>query len=509
MRSDAAAIYTRSSKDRSDISPATQAAALEQLAASRSLSITERFEDAVESGSTEDRPGFQELIRAIKNPSRTWSILLVYDTSRIARRRYIAQAFKHELKKRGITILYATRPADVDPISEIVLDSMLEAMDEVHSLMSKQKGLAGMAENVRQGWRAGGRAPTGYKLEHVATGAVRDGRDVTKSRLVPGDLASQVRAFLRARARGTPRAVAVRMCRIDMHASSFVDIEWNALTYAGHTVWNMRHETGNGMKRRPREDWVIKRDTHEALITEREAERILVQLEHSNMSAAMRAARAVSSRFLLSGLVYSTDGRCWEGNGPHYRLRKDGDRVGRAVKVEILDQAVIETLKNFRTSDRYVEWLMAQTRKASAASQPGEDLRRQIRALEKKRERAAESELEIETGDVYRGIVVSTTRQIDALRRELAAVEREAAAEDDFEGLTAADVRALVGEYQEPARVVRTLVDRVVLEPDLVCQIQLKRQGSYNERWASVASPGRPRSHPEGYTLPVALLKRA
>lgn len=34
-------------------------------------------------------------------------------------------------------------------------------------------------------------------------------------------------------------------------------MEWNALTYAGHTVWNVRNEVGSdgykgGVKRRPR-----------------------------------------------------------------------------------------------------------------------------------------------------------------------------------------------------------------------------------------------------------------
>lgn len=129
-----AAIYVRSSKDRADISLEAQRHELEKLASSRSLTIVQSYEDAVESGATEDRPGFIELVRAIKNPQRGWSTLLVYDTSRIARRRYIAQAIKHEAKKRGVQILYAHIPADLDPISEIVLQSSFEAMDEVHSI---------------------------------------------------------------------------------------------------------------------------------------------------------------------------------------------------------------------------------------------------------------------------------------------------------------------------------------------------------------------------------------
>jgi site-specific DNA recombinase len=144
-----AAMYLRSSKDRSDVSPAAQRHALEQLARSRSLMIATTFEDAVESGSTEDRPGFLELLRQVKDPRRGWTALLVYDTSRIARRRYIAQAFKHELEKRGIALHYATIP-ELDPITDVVVTSMFEAMDEVHSRMSAAKGLAGMAQNVRQ-----------------------------------------------------------------------------------------------------------------------------------------------------------------------------------------------------------------------------------------------------------------------------------------------------------------------------------------------------------------------
>ena len=110
-----AALYLRSSKDRSDVSIAAQRHELEALARNRDLAILDTYEDVVESGASEDRPAFLELISALRNPRRGWSHLLVYDTSRIARRRHIAQAFKHEAKKRGVAILYAKLPADLDP----------------------------------------------------------------------------------------------------------------------------------------------------------------------------------------------------------------------------------------------------------------------------------------------------------------------------------------------------------------------------------------------------------
>lgn len=507
MPNDRAALYLRSSKDRSDVSPATQRHALEQLATSRSLSIAETFEDAVESGATEDRPAFSKLLRDLKNAQRGWTYLLVYDTSRIARRRYIAQALKHECKKRGITILYATRPADVDPISEIVLDSMLEAMDEVHSLMSRQKGLAGMAENVRQGWRAGGRAPLGYQLKMFPTGAIRDGRAVTKSRLEPSHISHQVGGYLKARAAGVPREAAKRGASLEVASTSLIGIEWNALTYAGHTVWNVHREPGQGTKRRPRPEWQVKRSTHEALITEREAETILAILETSEHSAAMRAARAVSSRFMLSGILVTTDGRAWLGHGSHYRLRRGEGCSGRLVRAHQVDEAVIETLRTFRLSDGYLSWLLEQSRASRGANSPGGEIASRIKKLERERQRAAEAAIGSESAGIYQSLVDTRGRQIEALRHELAAIEREAAAEDGIRGLGLEEIRSLV-EGQDPAKVVRTLVDRVVLEPNLDCQVRL-RQASYNGLWRSVASPEGFEGQTPGLILPVAGLRAA
>lgn len=503
---DAAALYLRSSKDRADISPAAQRRALEELAASRSLSITQTFEDAVESGSSEDRPGFQALVRAVKDPARRWSQLLVYDTSRIARRRYIAQAFKHELKKRGIAILYATRPADLDPMSEVVLDSMLEAMDEVHSIMSREKGLAGMAENVRQGWRAGGRAPFGYRLVQHATGAIREGKPVTKSRLEPSEFAHQVSGYLKGRASGVPRVAAVRVSGLSLNPSSLIGMEWNALTYAGHTVWNIHRETGAGTKRRPRTEWHIHKNTHPALVTEREAETILSQLESSNVSASIRRARAASSTFLLSGLLYSTDGRTWAGHGKHYRLRKTDCLSGRIVPAELIDQAVIETLHGFRTSDRHLAWLLDIAHRDQHQALPGDDIRRQIRKLERERQRAVEAAISSEAGAIYAQVAEQRGRQIEALRRELEAIEREAASGASLRSIGFDELRQVI-EGQDPVKIVRTIVERVVLEPSLECQVRL-RQTSYNALWRPVASPGGAEAQTQGVILRVAGLRR-
>ena len=221
-------------------------------------------------------------------------------------------------------------------------------MDEWHSLTSRAKGLAGMAEAVRQGYRAGGSAPRGYRLEQVQMGTMREGRPVIRSRLVLTDEAAAIGVYLRARAAGKPRGLASQVSGV---AGSLNDLEWMALTYAGHTVWNQQAERKSGayvggQKRRPREEWHITRGTHEAIITEAEAEAeaeaILAQLA----AKSGRRNRSIDRVYLLSGLLVSPDGAAWSGGSTrgdsYYRLGL-GPRVsGRLIERAVMDAIVAD-----------------------------------------------------------------------------------------------------------------------------------------------------------------------
>lgn len=99
-----AALYCRSSKDRSDVSIDAQRRQLVELAAARGFVVVAEFSDAVESGKDDDRPEFQRLLRELRNPRRGWDTILVLDTARIARRRHLAIIFEeHECKRAGVS----------------------------------------------------------------------------------------------------------------------------------------------------------------------------------------------------------------------------------------------------------------------------------------------------------------------------------------------------------------------------------------------------------------------
>lgn len=355
-----AALYLRSSKDRSDVSIDAQRRQLQEMATERGFAIVAEFSDVVESGKDENRKGFQDLIAAVRQKRRGWETLVLLDTSRLSRRRHISILFEEvEAKKHGVRVVYKSLP-ESDPITEMLLRSILQAMDEWHSLTSKAKGLAGMAENVRQGWRAGGKAPMGYRLVHTPTGAIREGVAVLKSKLAPADDAPQVKQYLELRAADVKRAAACATSGITSSASTLVSVEWNALTYAGHTVWNMRHEMAGGYKggakRKPRAEWMVQRDTHEALISDAQAETLLRKLE------AFDRGHHSHGDYLLTGILRSPAGESWHGSAtrqrPFYRIGKGG-----AVSATVVEKAVLRQVAADLESPDFVAGMNAALKK--------------------------------------------------------------------------------------------------------------------------------------------------
>ncbi len=362
-----AVLYLRSSKDRSDVSIDVQRRELQAMAKSKSFTVVDEYADAVESGKDDNRPAFQALLTQFKNKDRGWQYLLVMDTSRIARNQYLAHAVHYECDKRNIKILYSKMP-ETGSVVDVVIRSVMQAFDQLHSLMSKEKGLAGMAENVKQGFRAGGRAPLGYKLEYHETGAIRDGEPVTKSKLILSEDAKKVAHYFKLRANGIARFKSARESGLfDLAQSTLIGMEWNALTYAGHTVWNVQNERlssggyKGGVKRRPRYEWLIQHDTHPALINTDEAETILQALENTAHKPYKTA-----SDFLLSGLMVNAEGQAWHGcDGVYYRVAK-----GKRYSKEDIESAIFNKVISDLESEDFIKDV---TKCARQAAQPVPD----------------------------------------------------------------------------------------------------------------------------------------
>ena len=440
-----AVLYLRSSKDRSDVSIDVQRRELMDLARSKGLSVVEEYTDVVESAKSENRPAFQQLITAIQDPKRGWDTVLFLDTSRLSRRRYHAQAFKREAQRKNVDIIYAKMP-DMDPITSVIVESVFEAMDEVHSLMSRDKGLAGMAENVRKGFRAGGRAPFGYQIKKISTGVIREGSEVTKSKLEPSSDAPRIKRFLKLRASGRSRTESASQTKLKMAQTSLIGIEWNALTYAGHTVWNVHNPKVSGgyggkPKRRPRDEWVINRGTHKALITEQEAEAILAQLE----SASSKRQPKRKHFYLLAGLLHSMEGDIYHGDGGKYYAYKSGTSKVRLNKEEI-ERAVVKQYAHDLQSDKFVDRMLESAQQQAKQGEADQTplLRKRLSALTSKISRLIEMGLEMDDREPVMRQIASVEAERKTVAEELAIEESRASSAKMLRAVTRIDVERML-----------------------------------------------------------------
>jgi hypothetical protein len=310
----------------------------------------------------------------------------------------------------------------------------------------------------------------------VPTGAVRDGSPLAKSRLVRSPDASRVAAYLTARAAGAHRVQAASTSGLDMAVTSLIGVEWNALTYAGHTVWNVNAQRvpggyHGGRKRRPRAEWLIQYDTHAALISTDQAEVILSDLEKGSRPRSRRR----SAIYLLSGLLRTPEGEAWHGSGDgSYRVAK-----GRRVGGEEMESAVVARVLEDLRCDRFVDELVTEARRMAAPPAP-EKLKPQrdrIAELTARIAKLADLAAQIDTPRPFLEKIRAAEQERDVLLNQLTEAETEEKAAEVLQSISPADVRAILANLAEQLEA----ADREGLKDflaGLVEQIDLTTDGS-------------------------------
>jgi hypothetical protein len=251
------------------------------------------------------------------------------------------------------------------------------------------------------------------------------GSEVQKTKLEPNEGAPTVAEYLRLRAEGVGRGVLIRRLKISWPLTSLNGMEWNALTYAGHTVWNVHNEHGTdgykgGVKRRPRNEWVMQRDTHPALISDAAAETLLANLE----AAGQPDGRDRGGTYLLTGLLRTPSGVPWQGNrtakAEFYRARFG--KSSRKMPTSKVDAAVIDTVARDLQSAEFVAAAVKATREKFALCHTEEmaEAREAIVALEIRSGKFLDMASQRER-------VAPVLRKVEELERERSAIERRIA----------------------------------------------------------------------------------
>ncbi len=446
MTTENCVLYTRSSKDGHDIAPDTQRTELRAFATTKGYQIVGDYSDAAVSANDKP-PQLAAMLRELSNKRRGWTVILAVDSSRLARDADYAGAVRLQVRIAGARVEFSKMQSSGNVATDALMDSVMRGLDWYHSLVSREKGLAGMMHNVENGHRAGGRAPLGYELLHTPTGAQRNGKDVTKSKLVLDTvMAPRVKKYLKARIAGLGRPESVRKSGLEKTPiTTLIGVERNALVYAGITVWNRHAENGSD-RYRPREQWIVQKTTHEALITETEAEALMQR------AMPTTRVRSPSGRFLLSGFLFTPDGKPMFSNGDGAYRENKGAGKGKRIRISAarLEAVVRDRMNEDVDSHEFTQRYIAELRRAAdgltvdAKSVAAERQRvaKKLANLMRLAERAPDSPT-----------VAARLRELEAEQAELDARSAQVAERTDLQrslrAATPAAARKMLDEWME------------------------------------------------------------
>ena len=157
-----AVIYARySSENQTEQSIEGQLRVCTEYAKTHDILILDTYIDRAMTGTNDDRPDFQRMIK--DSARREWTYILVYKLDRFSRNKYEMAMHKKTLKDNGTKVLSATEFIPDSP-EGIIFESMLEGYAEYYSAELSQKVRRGMNETRLKGNYTGGRVLYGYRV---------------------------------------------------------------------------------------------------------------------------------------------------------------------------------------------------------------------------------------------------------------------------------------------------------------------------------------------------------
>ncbi len=311
------AFYARVSSDQQaekNNSIPSQLRLLHEYALKHNMEVVKEYVDEGESALSINRPAFLEMIGETKKKFPPFQAILVWKLSRFARNRQDSILYKSMLKKRGIEVTSISEPIDDTPQGQL-MEGMIEVIDEFYSAVLAQETLRGMVENARKGYRNGGFPIYGYKNVRVFD---EKGNPKTKYQINETE-ARVIRLIFELYAKGNGlKNIVMEFAKRGIKPrsgtywskSTVANILRND-TYIGWTVFNKRDKKTIGRQFKPKDEWIIVKNTHEPIIGEELFDRVQKSIEERQPKNT--PARVTASQYLLSGLMRC--GKCGSAYG--------------------------------------------------------------------------------------------------------------------------------------------------------------------------------------------------
>ena len=170
-----AVLYVRASSERQaekGLSIPAQLRELRSYCDKHGYVILKEFQDAGFSGTTDQRPGFQEMIVYCKLHKEHLDCVQVWKYNRFSRNRVHAAVYKQYLRDLGVNVISITEPM-VDSIDGELLEAVVEAVDSRFSKSLAQDVMRGVREVAKRGFYPRSVAPLGYRKEETRDGKAK------------------------------------------------------------------------------------------------------------------------------------------------------------------------------------------------------------------------------------------------------------------------------------------------------------------------------------------------
>ncbi len=153
--------YCRFSSDmqRDGYSIEAQQQAIVKFCKEKGIQLLRFYVDEAISGTTDERPEFQQMIEDSKK--KTFKNVIVHKLDRFSRNRYDSAIYKKKLKDNGVTLISVLENIDGSPES-IMLEALLEGMSEYYSKNLSREVRKGKRVAASKGNRSG-KIAFGYK----------------------------------------------------------------------------------------------------------------------------------------------------------------------------------------------------------------------------------------------------------------------------------------------------------------------------------------------------------
>lgn len=158
----AIAYYRFSSHSQNEASIDQQREQAQFYAEKHDLNIIKEYTDRAISGTTDDRPGFQQMLAEVAKLKP--AVLILWKTDRLGRDRYTLALAKKTIRDAGCSIQYIAEAIPDDSPESVLMEGMLESMVEFYSKQLRQNVVRGMRYNAENALYNGHKM-LGYKVD--------------------------------------------------------------------------------------------------------------------------------------------------------------------------------------------------------------------------------------------------------------------------------------------------------------------------------------------------------